>query len=603
MKYKLLSKVKIIFLILIDILLFLFSFYASIIIRTENFFYPNETQFQFILGTLISFIVLQYIFGVYKSITRFINLYFLKNLLLVFVLFFFTNILIYFFSQNIAFPRSIFFTHPIILFLLVLISRISISILFLYFIDLNKKKKGIIIFSDKEEISLVNKILNSQVDLEFVKIIDISENFVGRKINNLHIASLDKLSHILKTEQIFIGYLFDSKLDLEKKKNIYKIFENFNIRIKNYYNSKDNSHFKDLNYFYGKNIEINFNLIKKNFHKQVVLITGAGGSIGSELSVKILEQQPKKIILLDNSEYNLFTISKTISEILLKKNYETKIITSLVSILDQKKLKEIFIEHRPEKIFHSAAYKHVSLSERNHLSVLENNFFGTINLIKLAIEFKIGKFLLISTDKAVRPTTLMGITKRLAEVAIQVYGNYLQKNKKGTILCAVRFGNVLDSSGSVIPIFKNQIIKGGPVTVAHPNIRRYFMSIENSVKLILYSDLIAKNGEILILNMGMQHKILELAKKMIYLSALNLRNKKYPDGDIEIKFIGIPKNEKIKEDLLKNGTFAKSHNKDIFKAIEKYPSYSKFLKKYLLIKKYFYLRKTKHLYKVYNEII
>lgn len=603
MKYTLLSKVKIIFLILIDILLFLFSFYASIIIRTEIFFYPNETQFQFILGTLISFIVLQYIFGVYKSITRFINLYFLKNLLLVFVLFFFTNILIYFFSQNIAFPRSIFFTHPIILFLLVLISRISISILFLYFLDLNKKKKGIIIFSDKEEISLVNKILNSEIDLEFVKIIDISGNFVGRKINNLHIASLDKLSHILKTEQIFIGYLFDSKLDLEKKKNIYKIFENFNIRIKNYYNSKDNSHFKDLNYFYGKNIEINFNLIKKNFHKQVVLITGAGGSIGSELSVKILEQQPKKIILLDNSEYNLFTISKTISDILLKKNYETKIITSLVSILDQKKLKEIFIEHRPEKIFHSAAYKHVALSEKNHLSVLENNFFGTINLIKLAIEFKISKFLLISTDKAVRPTTLMGITKRLAEVAIQVYGNYLQKNKKGTILCAVRFGNVLDSSGSVIPIFKNQIIKGGPVTVAHPNIRRYFMSIENSVKLILYSDLIAKNGEILILNMGIQHKILELAKKMIYLSALNLRNKKYPDGDIEIKFIGISKNEKIKEDLLKNGTFAKSQNDDIFKAIEKYPSYSKFLKNYLLIKKYFYLRKTEHLYKVYNKII
>lgn len=603
MKYKLLSKVKIIFLILIDILLFLFSFYASIIIRTENFFYPNETQFQFILKTLFSFIVLQYIFGIYKSITRFINLYFLKNLLLVFFLFFLTNILIYFFSQNIAFPRSIFLTHPIILFLLVLISRISISIFFLYFLDLEKKQKGIIIFSDKEEISFVNKILNSEVDLEFVKIIDISGNFVGRKINNLHIISLDKLTHILKTEQIFIGYLFDSKLDLEKKKNIYEIFENFNIRIKNYYNSKDNSHFKDLNYFYGKNIEINFNLIKKNFHKQVVLITGAGGSIGSELSVKILEQQPKKIILLDNSEYNLFTISKTISEILLKKNYETKIITSLVSILDQKKLKEIFIEHRPEKIFHSAAYKHVALSERNHFSVLENNFFGTINLIKLAIEFKISKFLLISTDKAVRPTTLMGITKRLAEVAIQVYGNYLQKNKKETILCAVRFGNVLDSSGSVIPIFKNQIIKGGPVTVAHPNIRRYFMSIENSVKLILYSDLIAQNGEILILNMGRQHKILELAKKMIYLSALNLRNKKYPEGDIEIKFIGISKNEKIKEDLLKNGTFAKTHNDDIFKAIEKYPSYTEFLKNYLLIKKYFYLRKTDHLYRIYNKII
>ena len=146
MKYKLLSKVKIIFLILVDILLFLFSFYASIIIRTENFFYPNETQFQFLLKTLFSFIVLQYIFGIYKSITRFINLYFLKNLLLVFFLFFLTNILIYFFSQNIAFPRSIFFTHPIILFLLVLISRISISIFFLYFLDLDKKKRNYYFF-------------------------------------------------------------------------------------------------------------------------------------------------------------------------------------------------------------------------------------------------------------------------------------------------------------------------------------------------------------------------------------------------------------------------------------------------------------------------
>ena len=262
---------------------------------------------------------------------------------------------------------------------------------------------------------------------------------------------------------------------------------------------------------------------------KVVMITGAGGSIGSELSRQVALFGAKQIILLDHSEFNLYQISEELEA----KN----IVSVLLSIKDKEALEEVFVRYRPEVLLHAAAYKHVPLCEENIESAIQNNVFGTQNVIDLAITYEVQKFVLISTDKAVRPTNVMGTTKRICEL----YAHAVPSHK--TEIVAVRFGNVLGSSGSVIPKFKAQIEKGQNITVTHPEITRYFMLIPEACQLVLQAASIAKGGELFILDMGEPIKIVDLAKRMIELSGRD---------DIEIEFTGLRAGEKLYEELLIN---------------------------------------------------
>ena len=315
-------------------------------------------------------------------------------------------------------------------------------------------------------------------------------------------------------------------------------------------------------------------LLSKNIFNKNVLVTGAGGSIGSELCRQILKAGPINLILLDSSEYNLYMINNELIS-LNKKNI------NIVSILDSinNKVDEIFNKYNVNTIYHAAAYKHVPMVEANPFSGAYNNILGTFNLVKSAINSNVHNFILISTDKAVRPTNIMGATKRFSELILQAYDK-----KNNTIFSMVRFGNVLDSAGSVLPLFRKQINDGGPLTVTHKKIIRYFMSIPEAVQLVIQSGAMSKGGEVFILDMGDPVNIYEMAKKMIYLSGFKPVDEKNKIGDIEIIFTGLRPGEKLYEELLIDGDPSKTEHPRIMKAKEKSISISNINKGVELIK-------------------
>lgn len=284
-----------------------------------------------------------------------------------------------------------------------------------------------------------------------------------------------------------------------------------------------------------KSIALDNKAAKETFSQKVVLVTGAGGSIGSELVRQLAKLQPAKLILLDIYENSVYTIQQEL-KFLYGDNFP--MVTEIASIRDRKKIEQLFQKYHPQIIFHAAAHKHVPLMEANPEEAVKNNIFGTKNVAELAVKYGVERFLLISTDKAVNPTNVMGATKRFTEMLIQML------NKQGkTRFVAVRFGNVIGSNGSVIPLFKQQLEKGGPLTVTHKDIIRYFMTIPEAVQLVLEAGSMAKGGEIFILDMGKPVKILDVAEKMIRLSGLE------PYQDIDIKFVGLRPGEKLYEEL------------------------------------------------------
>jgi FlaA1/EpsC-like NDP-sugar epimerase len=276
-----------------------------------------------------------------------------------------------------------------------------------------------------------------------------------------------------------------------------------------------------------------------------VVVSGAGGSIGSELCRQIIQLGPKRLVLLELSEYALYTIDQELRNYARAHNLHTELVPFIGSVGDYEKCKEIFINFEAETVYHAAAYKHVPLVEQNPAEGVRNNAFGTLSFAKAAVAAKVKCFVLVSTDKAVRPTNVMGATKRLAELILQA----LSRQHSGTRFCMVRFGNVLGSSGSVVPLFRRQIAQGGPVTLTHPEITRYFMTIPEASQLVLQASSMGKGGDVFVLDMGQPVKIADLAKKMIHLSGHEVRSEQSANG-IEIRFVGLRPGEKLYEELL-----------------------------------------------------
>ncbi|MGO1296212.1 MAG: polysaccharide biosynthesis protein [Vibrio sp.] len=288
-------------------------------------------------------------------------------------------------------------------------------------------------------------------------------------------------------------------------------------------------------------------LLAKNITDQNVMITGAGGSIGSELCRQILTQRPTTLVLFELNEYNLYRIDQDLQKLKKNLSLDTVIITALGSVQNKNRLLKIMTHYGINTVYHAAAYKHVPLVESNVIEGLRNNVFGTLACAQAAIQANVQHFTLISTDKAVRPTNVMGTTKRLAELVLQA----LSETQQHTIFTMVRFGNVLGSSGSVVPLFKSQIHAGGPVTVTHPDIIRYFMLIPEAAQLVIQAGAMGINGQVFVLDMGEPVKIHDLAKRMIHLMGMSeYYDGHSDDGDIEIQFTGLRPGEKLYEELL-----------------------------------------------------
>lgn len=301
-------------------------------------------------------------------------------------------------------------------------------------------------------------------------------------------------------------------------------------------------------------------LLARNVSGKVVMVTGAGGSIGSELVRQIWASGPKTLLLVDNSEYALYRIIQELS----LRNDRMPPVSLLASVCDENRMRSIIATWRPDTVFHAAAYKHVPLVEHNVIDGVSNNVVGTLTCARLAAEYSVKSFTLISTDKAVRPTNIMGATKRLAEMVLQA----LNALDGITRFSMVRFGNVLESSGSVVPLFRSQIAAGGPVTITHPDITRYFMTIPEAAQLVLQAGAMADGGEVFLLEMGEPVRILDLAHNMITLSGLNVRDINHPEGDIAIEVVGLRPGEKLYEELLIEADAKTTSHPRIMKANE-----------------------------------
>jgi len=285
-------------------------------------------------------------------------------------------------------------------------------------------------------------------------------------------------------------------------------------------------------------------LLTKNILGKVVLVTGAGGSIGSELCRQILVVRPSKLLLIEQSEFALYLIQQELEEKIA--SHEVELVPLLASVQDPDRMREIMSTWRPDTVYHAAAYKHVPLVEHNPAAGIQNNVLGTLHTAQAAAENGVTDFVLISTDKAVRPTNVMGASKRLAEMTLQA----LAPIKTETKFSMVRFGNVLGSSGSVVPKFRQQIRDGGPITLTHPDVTRYFMTIPEAAQLVIQAAAMAKGGDVFVLDMGQPVKIIDLAKRMVELSGLTLKDEQTPDGDIAIEVTGLRPGEKLFEELL-----------------------------------------------------
>ena len=555
--------IKILSMILIDSCLCCLSVWFAFYLRLGNFSTPVEWMFvpMFIL-TIISILVF-WLLGVYKDVFRFFDKYNISKLFLAILIYsiFVLTIITIFSIEHV--PRTIGFIQPILYFLSLYIVRSIFSyVLNHQQIDYVKKKNAALIYgAGSAGIQLMNSLDKQNYNLE--GFLDDDEQLNGRYLNGKKIYNIKNLKQLITYKNIDQVLLAIPSLSRNQRNKIFKKISSYSVSVKTLPTLSDlaggrvqpadiqEPNVQDL--LGREEVEPNKDLMIKNIFNKKVLISGAGGSIGSELSRQIIKLSPKKLILFENNEFALYKITSDL-EVIKKKNYpklqNTQIVSLLGSVCDQDLIDQTIKNCKPDTIFHSAAYKHVSLVNQNIIEGIKNNVFGTIKILKSSISNKVSNFVFISTDKAVNPKNIMGASKRLSEIYIQAINKSNNYNKQIIDLTIVRFGNVLDSSGSVIPIFKKQIRNGGPVTLSDLNVTRYFMTIPEASSLVIQASGMRKNDEIFVLDMGQPIKILDLATKMINLSGFRVKDKLNPHGDIEIVIKGLLPGEKLHEDLL-----------------------------------------------------
>ena len=530
--------------------LYLFGFYRSLI----KFFDSKDSILLTLTGSLLFgfswSIIHVYQFQIVS--TTFLSIAFLQGLLLAAVFYAFINL-----SRDIA--KYILYPY-----------------------QTNLDAKNVVIYGAGESGNELFQSILLDPTKKLLAFFDDSKNLKNLQINNIPIlGSFSQLIELRKKYQDLEVLLAIPSIQTEKRREIISKLEKIKVAVRTVPSFheliSDQKKMADI-----QNLSLDDLLPRARFAKDLLdnadtkklFVSGAGGSIGSEIVRQLLDNNPQSIILFDVSEYNLFIVERECQAIKSSKNLQTKIIPILGDIRDKRNLRFLFKKYMIDCVYHAAAYKHVPLVEdvNNITKASENNIIGTYNLASVAIEHKVESFVMISTDKAVRPSNIMGASKRMAEIVIQS----LHSQQSTTRFSMVRFGNVINSSGSVIPLFLDQIAKGGPVTVTDKNVTRYFMTIPEASNLVLQAAQMSEGGEVFILDMGEQLKILDLAKKLIHLSGRNISAEPGGDG-IEILEIGLRPGEKMYEELLISGEQLATSNSKIFKSMEKFPPPEKML--------------------------
>ena len=583
------------FVILVDIILCILAVWIAYYLRTGEFilFWERYNEHYllpaYIISIFISISVFSY-FDLYKLIFRFAGSQTMINFAKAAIIYGFVYCIIFTLHGIDGVPRTIGIIQPIILFFLISISRFFA----VYWLgDMYKKSRNInnkkvLIYGAGSAGRQLAAALRYNNNVKLVGFLDDNSLLQGNKLNGLTIHDPNNIEKLILRENINEIILALPLINGYRRQKIISKFQSNKIIIRTLPSFEDliqgrikNNDISDLSIdkILGRDlIAADPILMQQDIKNKIVLVTGAGGSIGSELCRQIYLQKPKTLILLDHSEYALHTIYEELKMFSFNYRKKTGIVACLGSITDKNTIKQIFKKHKPETIFHAAAYKHVPIVEYNKFEGLKNNIFGTLNLSEVAISFGVKKFVLISTDKAVRPSNVMGASKRLSEMIIQALSSIQDK----TLFTIVRFGNVLESSGSVVPLFRSQIKSGGPLTVTHPEVTRYFMTISEAAQLVIQAGAMTKNKPkagkatpIYILDMGNPIKILDLAMLMINFSGFTVFDNKTGEGDIKIKFIGLRKGEKLSEELLIGDNLNKSPHSKINYAYEEFLSWDK----------------------------
>ena len=574
-------QVKTLIAIFVDFICCIFSVWFSYYLRIGNLLPLNERGIEALIISIVLIFPIFIYYGAYKNILRFSGIYALINFSKVITIYGAIYSFIFVVVGIEGVPRTIGIIQPLLILLLVSFWRILVkSILTFYQRGDHKLKirnsRALVYGSGNAGMQLVRAMQESS-EIKIVGFLDDNKKQNGCLIDGITIYSPKLLKDLIKEKNVNLILLAMPSIPRKRRIEIIRNLMKYKIAVRTIPTISELANGKssitelndlEMDELLGRmQVDPFQELMMKNISSKTILVTGAGGSIGSELCRQIISLKPSRLLLVEISEYALYSIYEELKQTGIS---ELEIIPLIGSVQDPKRMKEILKIWKPETIYHAAAYKHVPIVEHNLIEGLKNNVFGTYVLAKIALDYKVENFVFISTDKAVRPTSIMGATKRLAELILQALNNRREsfsKNDK-TIFSIVRFGNVLDSSGSVIPKFRKQIRDRVPITLTHPEISRYFMTINEAAELVIQASSMSKGGDVFLLDMGESVKILDLAKKMINLSGLKLKEKNCNDGDIEIKITGLRHGEKLYEELLIGNNSELTKHPKIFRAKE-----------------------------------
>ena len=542
--------------IIIDISLCILCTWFAFTLRLEELILFKNLNLSSALLSAIIAIPIFWLFGLYRTIFRYTSTSIIFTILsssAVYGLLYFLIIGVYGIT---GVPRSVGVLQPMLLFFGVIGSRLAIKYILtsnLESSDPSNKRNVLVYGAGNAGRQLVTAMENSP-EFNVVGFLDDNNNLHRQVLLGKTIYSPSKLEIVINSKNVNLVFLALPSIGRSKRNEIIDNLNKYKLTVKTLPSVSEIvdgkitiSDIKDLNIddlLNREPVDPDIKLLDKNIKFKSVVVTGAGGSIGSEICRQISRLKPEKLILIELNEYALYKIY----EELLSFNKHLKIVPLLCNAQDQSKLETIFEIFKVNTVYHAAAYKHVPLVEENICEGVKNNVFSTLAVVQASVKRKVSNLVLISSDKAVRPTNVMGASKRLAEMCMQ--GIYDKINNISINFSIVRFGNVLESSGSVIPKFKKQIKEGGPVTLTHADVTRYFMTVKEAAHLVIQAGAMGKKSEVFVLDMGESVKINELIKKMINLSGFTVRDEKNPDGDIEIKIIGLRPGEKLYEELL-----------------------------------------------------
>ena len=458
-------------------------------------------------------------------------------------------------------PRTVGIIQPILLLLFVgasrALARVWLGEQYHSILRREARPKALIYGAGQAGRQLAGALANSQ-EMSVVGFLDDDERLHGHVLNGLPIYNPNDLLDLVNTLAVSDVLLAVPSMDRHRRNQILSQIRQAHVSVRTLPSMTDLVQGKvsvsdvrelDIDDLLGREpVTPNPLMMAKNIQGKVVLVTGAGGSIGSELCRQILAVQPAKLLLIEQSEFALYAIHQELQE--RQAEHGAVLIPLLASVQDGARMRKIMAVWRPDTVYHAAAYKHVPLVEHNPAEGIKNNVWGTLRTAQAAAAQGVADFVLVSTDKAVRPTNIMGASKRLAEMALQALAATQPGTQPSTQFTMVRFGNVLGSSGSVVPLFRQQIREGGPITLTHPEITRYFMTIPEAAQLVIQAGAMAQGGDVFVLDMGQSVRIMDLALRMVELSGLTVKDDANPDGDIGIEITGLRPGEKLYEELL-----------------------------------------------------